>query len=288
MSTQVLTRNHRIYSDTAFAATLGPANIPVDHIIELDYDVQALEAGTTQVVSDDLKALVNEVVMNLGGREIVRLDNHDVLDLDNLWFGQTPQSYLTLADNAVMQLGPYTIPLSLDKSLGGQLRTLDVQFTYGTLDAHIDTPLIFAHTPYLSNKNASWLPGGFHYAYQYRSFIPCATAQHLNFPRKGADLIGLLVYNANPSTTNRNTDVDWLTIYVNDQPVYGPVYWETMRTFQGTQSLVDDTDFGTETWHYRYLDFSKAPLPADFLDVETASVTNVTGPDRLIGVYIEP
>lgn len=288
MSQQVLTRNHRVYSNQAFAGNLGPANIPVDHLIELDYDIVAMPAGTTAVTCGDMKEICDEVVMNLGGREIVRLDNTDVLDLANLWFGQTPQIYLTAADNAIMQYGPYTIPLSLDKSLGGALRTLDLQFTYGTLDAHIDGPTVYANTPYLSNANVSWLPGGYHYAYQYRSFVPSTTAQHLNFPRKGADMIGLLIYNAHPYTTAIANDVDWVTVYVNDQPCYGPVYWHTMRTFQGTQDRTDDTEFGAETWMYRYLDFSKAPLPADFLDVETASITNTTGPCRLIGVYIEP
>lgn len=289
MSQQVLTRNHRIYSAQTFTGNLGPRNIPVDHIIELDYCAQALANATTATVIGDVKELIDEVVMNLGGREIVRLDNTDVLDLDNLWFGQTPNCIVAGGgDNYPVQLGPFTLPLSLDKELGGALRTLDVQFTYGTLDTHTDGPTVYANAPYLSNQNVSWLPNGYHYAYQYRPFVQLALAQHIDFPRKGSDLIGLLVYNANKPTTTVANDIDWLTIYVNDQPVYGPVYWQTMRTFQGTQDLDDDAVFGSETCYYRYLDFSKAPLPADFLDIETSGLTNTGHTCRFIGVFIEP
>ena len=290
MSQQTLTRNHRVYSAQAFTANLGPANVPIDHCIELDYSLYGISSATTGVTLDEMKTEIDEVVMNLGGREIVRLDNHDVADLDNLWFGQTPDVLLGATSCYAELFEPLTIPLSLDKMLGGQLRTLDLSFTFGTAGAHLDPAKvwIYANVPYISNANVSWLPGGYHYAYQYRSTVPATTHTPYVFNRKGADMIGLLVYNCNPPTTTTANDIDNLTVYVNNQPVYGPVYWHTMRTFQATQDQTDDATFGAEINNYRYLDFSKAPLPADFLDVEMQSITNVTGPDRLIGVFIEP
>lgn len=290
MSIQTLTRNHRVYSAQAFTANLGPANVPIDHAIELDYSLYGISSATTGVTLDEMKAEIDEVVMDLAGREIVRLDNHDVLDLANLWFGQTPDHILGATSCYAEMLEPMTIPLSLDKMLGGQLRTLSLSFTFGTAGTHLDPAKvwIYANVPYISNANVSWLPGGYHYAYQYRNTVPATTDTNYVFNRKGSDLVGLLVFNCNPPTTTTANDIDNLTVYINNQPVYGPVYWHTMRTFQMTQNQTDDTSLGAEFSHYRYLDFSKAPLPADYLDVEMQSVTNTTGPDRLIGVFIEP
>jgi hypothetical protein len=289
MSTQVLTRNHRIYSAETFTANIGPRNIPVDHIIEIDYSVTGLQNGTTAPTFAGIKALIDEVVLNLGGREICRLDATDVPDLNLLWFGQSPQTQNGGGDNYRGLLEPMTIPLSLDKEVGGQMRTLDIMFTFGTAWTNTDNARIYCQAPYLSNKNVSWLPAGYHYAYQYRSFTPATSAQHVNFPRKGADLIGLLIYNGNVDTANASfaNAVDWVTLYVNDQPVYGPVYWYAMRTFQNPTNGMDDTTLGVESRCYRYLDFSKAPLPADFLDIETMAVTN-TDTSRFIGVFVEP
>ena len=290
MSEQQLTRNHLIYRAQLFNANLGPTNIPIDHAVELDYSIFGVSSDTTGVTLAEMKAECDEVVMNLGGREIVRLSNQDVADLDNLWFGQTPQVVLGATKCYAEVFEPLTIPLSLDKMLGGALRTLDVGFTFGTAGTHLDPAkvYVYANVPYLSNTNVSWLPAGYHYSYQYRNMVPTTTPSTFVFNRKGSDLVGLLVYNANPPSTTTANDIDWITIYVNNQPVYGPVYWHAMRTFQNTVDQTDDTSFGAEMAHYRYLDLSKAPLPADFLDVESASITNTTGPDRLIGVFIEP
>lgn len=289
MSTNILNRNHPVLIDHALAATTGQINIPVDHMIELNYGLTAVQNGGTAPSLADMKGdIIDELVMTLGGVEFVRLDNYDITILQNLWFGQTPHHLLSAGDNCFSYFSPVTLPLSLDKSLAGGLRKATVQWTIGA-QTDVDDVRLDAAIPYISNADVSWLPNGYHYAYQYKTFTASTTRQTIPFDRAGADLLGLLVYSCTiPTAALLNISVDTLTILVNGQPTYGPVEWMSMPTFQCTQNVLDDTTYGAELDNYRYLDFSKAPLPADDLDIWTTSLVATDAGQKFIGVFMEP
>lgn len=290
MSTQVLNRFHPVLIDHAFAANTGKLNIPVDHIEELEIGWTYMQNGSTDPVIADLKGdFIDELVMTLGGIEYVRLDMYDICHMQNLWFGQTPHFIISTDDNCYGYFAPVTLPLSLDlKDPAGNQRSHDMQLTIGAL-TDVDNCVVQAGVKYISNQNVSWLPNGMHYAYQYKVFTASTTRRTVEFDRAGADLIGLLVFNEHvPLNTSATNDIDNLTILVNDQPVFGPIYWENIPTFKTTQSAADDAFYGDELEHYRYLDFSRAPLPADNMDIWTNSTVGTGTNNRFIGIYQEP
>lgn len=271
------------------AANLGPVNLPIDHMIEANLGYTFRQNGGTAPTLADIKGdFIDEIVMSLGGIEFVRLDWYDVCILQNLWFGQTPHHLIPTGDDCYGYWSPTTLPLSLDKQLGSKLRKCTIQLTVGAL-SDIDTLVVQANIPYVSNRKVSWLPNGYHYAYQYKTFTATTTRQTIPFDREGADLLGLLVYSCTiPTQSTLNTSVDYLIINVNGQPVYGPVMWESMPTFQCTQNVLDDTGYGAELDNYRYLDLSKSPLPADDLDIITQSIGATDAGQKFIGIFMEP
>jgi hypothetical protein len=290
---QVLSRFHPILQDFAFAANTGKMNVPVDHIEEMEIGVTALAAATTATTFANLKdCIVEEYVMTLGGIEMCRLDFYDMIHMQNLWFGETPQIYwLSGADGDVNTIKDVRLPLSLDKKAPGSsdLRSLDAQFMVGALTG-FDTATLQFGAKYISDKNVSWLPKGYHYAYQYviHTFASAGQRYSIDFPRSGADLVGLVVRSTTvPITTSLNTTVDQLTVLVNDQPVYGPIHYEQMPNFKGTEDQDVALSFGEEIAHYSYLDFSRAPLPADNIKIWAQSV-GATDTGRFIGIFMEP
>lgn len=285
----MLTRNHVLLQNHAFTANTVPMNVPIDHIIELDAGYTFQQNGVTPPTLADVKGdFIDELIMSLGGIEFCRLDWYDVCILQNLWFGQTPHHLLPAVDDSYGYWSPITLPLSLDKELNGKLRKFTVQFTVGDL-TDIDNMVLQAGLPYVSNRKISWLPGGYHYAYQYKTFTAQTTRQTIVFDREGADLIGLLIYSCTiPTAASLNTSVDYLVMNVNGQPTYGPVYWEAMRTFKTTQNVLDDTGYGAQLDNYRYIDLSHSPLPADDLDLITQSVGATDAGQKFIGIFMEP
>lgn len=211
MSEAHLARSHSVLRDHAFNATTGQINVPIDHAVEIDMGYNFQQAGGTSPTLTDLKGdFIDEFVMTLGGIEFVRLDWYDLCILQNVWFGQTPHHLIPPGDDSYGYFEPITLPLSLDKELDGKLRKLTCQWTVGA-QTDVDHVLLSANIPYHSNQNASWLPDGFHYAYQYTTFTASTTQQAIRFDRAGADLLGLLVYSCTlPTQANLNTSVDQL------------------------------------------------------------------------------
>lgn len=287
MSTQQLARNHSVLRNYAFAATTAQINIPIDHMVEIVTGITCQGTGTT-TLANMKDAIVDEFVMTLGGIEFCRLDWVDMVHLQNLWFGETPDYLAPGADDCYGYFSPVVLPLSLDKNLAGSLRKATCQWTVGAL-TNVDNVYLQSNIPYHSNQMASWLPGGYHYAYQYKTFTASTTRQVIPFDREGADLLGLLLYSCTiPIVTSMNTSIDDITIFVNGQPVYGPVAWESMRNFKQTQQGIEDTGYGAQLDNYKYIDLSWKPLPADDLDISTISVGATDAGQKIIGIFMEP
>lgn len=283
----VYTRNFNIWDDEAMAAAISQ-NIPVDHIQQIDFGYSFIQNGNTAPTLADVKGdFIDELVLTLAGNEICRLDWYDVCILQNLWFGQTPHHLLPAADDQYGYFSPVTLPLYLDKVK----RSLRVQLTVGAL-TDVDGLLISAGAKYRSNLNISIppvLPGGYHYAYQYKTFIAQTTRQDVIMDRAGADLVGLLLYSCTiPIATSLNTSIDSISVLCNGQVVYETKKWLEMPTFKTTQNVLDDATYGAELDNYRYLDFTIAPLPADDLVVRTVSQGATDAGQKIIGIYIEP
>lgn len=289
MSEAHLARNHSVFRNHAFAATTAQVNIPIDHMVEIVTGYTFQQNGGTAPTLLDIKGdFIDEYVMTLGGIEFCRLDWIDVCHMQNLWFGETPDFLIPAGDDCYGYFSPVVLPLSLDKDLAGSLRKVTAQWTVGAL-TDVDNVVLQANIPYHSNQKASWLPGGYHYAYQYKTFTASTTRQFISFDREGADLLGLLLYSCTiPTAASLNTSIDEVVIYVNGQPVYGPVAWESMRNFKQTQDVLDDTNFGAQTDNYKYIDLSWKPLPADDLDISTVSVGATDAGQKIIGIFMEP
>jgi hypothetical protein len=278
-----------LLNDFAFIANTQDLNIPADKVKYLDIMPRVGQSGGSAVSIADIKGMVSNIIVKLGGIRICNMSYTDLIALNSLWLQRTPLLVMVGAgDDQAGFVGPSRLPLFVLK-LG---RELSAQFEFANpanaWDETLDVKYTYKDTDFPEFENL-------HFAYETFAEVGVASGR-TNISRIGAKLVGILIFNTHDgmnAAIPTEPEVSELDLIVDDRVVYSDI-WTCRGDEKANVNHMDDAVMGTQEDNYQWISFQEEPWSADNLWLIRRNTVHwplgiaQTGICRFICVYAEP